>query len=114
MECHLVAPSEQAAWHSHVDDRRVLSGIFWSYAPVLRGAICPNPMVPAPFAIIASFVGDRLACGTGSWMHWLLEILGTMTVPILMSHDHILLRSKSLLVHSSNTEMNSAAKIPAT
>ena len=52
-----------------VDDRRVLNGIFWVLRlGVLPGAICRRPMVPVPLAIIASFVGGRLASGTASWM----------------------------------------------
>src|SRR5260370_41837666 len=43
-----------------VDDRRVLNGIFGSYAQVLPGAICRKPMVLAPLAITASFVGGGL------------------------------------------------------
>jgi transposase len=53
-----------------VNDRRVLNGIFGSCAQALPGVICRRPTVPAPLAIIASFVGGRLVYGTGSWMRW--------------------------------------------
>jgi hypothetical protein len=53
-----------------VDDRRVLNGIFGYYAQALPGAICRKPTVLGLLAIIASFVGGRLAYGTGSWTHW--------------------------------------------
>ena len=54
-----------------VNDRRVLSGIFW----VLRSGapwrdLPPRPTVPAPLVTIASCGGDGLASGTGSWMRW--------------------------------------------
>jgi transposase len=53
-----------------VDDRRVLNGIFWSCVQALPGGICHKHMVPATLATIVSFVGVRLAYGTGSWMRW--------------------------------------------
>jgi transposase len=53
-----------------VNDRRVLKGIFGSSVQVRHGATCQRPMVPAPLATIASFVGGGLACGTRSWMRW--------------------------------------------
>jgi transposase len=53
-----------------VDDRRVLNGIFWVLRSGAPWRTCRKPVVPAPLAIIASFVGDRLVYGTGSWMPW--------------------------------------------
>jgi transposase len=52
-----------------VNDRRVLSGIFWilrSGAPWLD---CPRNMGHTRHATIVSFVGGGLASGTRSWMH---------------------------------------------
>jgi Transposase DDE domain len=43
---------------------------FGSSVQVRHGATCQRPMVPAPLATIASFVGGGLACGTRSWMRW--------------------------------------------
>src|SRR5215469_9989635 len=50
MDCHPVVPSEQAAWHPRVDDRRVLNGIFW----VLRSG--------APWRDLPERYGPRTTC----------------------------------------------------
>jgi len=50
MGCHLIVPSEQAAWHSRVDDRRILNGIFW----VLRSG--------APWRDLPEAYGPRTTC----------------------------------------------------
>jgi hypothetical protein len=48
---------------------------FGSCDQVLPGAICRKPIVPTPLAVIASFVGGRLAYRTGSW------------IPLVAGHD---------------------------
>ena len=53
-----------------VNDRRVLNGIFWVLRSGAPWRACQRPLVPAPLATIASFVGGGLACGTRSWMRW--------------------------------------------
>jgi transposase len=53
-----------------VDDRRVLNGIFWVLRSGAPWRDLPETMVPAPLAIIVSFVGGRLASGTAAWMRW--------------------------------------------
>jgi transposase len=53
-----------------VDDRRVLSGIFWVLRSGAPWRDLPETYGPAPLATIASFVGGRLAYRTGSWMRW--------------------------------------------
>ena len=53
-----------------VNDRRVLNGIFWVLRSGAPWRDLPEPMVPAPPATIASFVGGGLASGTRSWMRW--------------------------------------------
>ena len=55
-----------------VNDRRVLNGIFGSCDLAHRGAIYRGSSAPIRLAITASFAGVGLACGAGSWTHWLL------------------------------------------
>src|SRR5260221_12867059 len=50
MGCHQAVPSEQAARHPRVDDRRVLNGIFW----VLRSG--------APWRDLPETYGPRSTC----------------------------------------------------
>ena len=52
-----------------VDDRRILNG--WVLRQAHHGAICQTATVPLRLATIASFAGDGLVPGTGSWMRWL-------------------------------------------
>ena len=54
-----------------VNDRRVLSGIFWVLRSGAPWRDLPKTYGPAPLVTIASCGGDGLASGTGSWMRLL-------------------------------------------
>ena len=55
-----------------VNDRRVLNGIFWVLRSGAPWRDLPPSFGPTPLATTASFAGDGLASGTGSWMPFLL------------------------------------------
>ena len=55
-----------------VNDRRVLNGIFWVLRSGAPWRDLPQEFGPIRLAITASFAGVGLACGAGSWTHWLL------------------------------------------
>lgn len=61
--------AEQAARCARVDDRRVLNGTSGSYTRVHRGAIYRTVLVHTPPPTTASFAGDGLPSGAGSWTH---------------------------------------------
>ena len=58
-----------------VNDRRVLNGIFWVLRFGAPWRDLPQEFGPLPLATIASFAGVALACGAGSWTHWLVLMM---------------------------------------